>query len=159
MTADPQRKLKKKLALAVQAGEDPMRISLIKSMIKVGMTDRDVVGPKRKAQPEAAIQRAIIARLRMSGIVCHHSPNAAKRSVIGGRRIKADGMITGWPDLTVVGREGLVAFLEVKAPGGKLSPAQSEIGDMLTRMGHTWAVVRSQDEAVATLQAWGWDVK
>ena len=115
--------------------------------------------PKRKAQPEAAIQRAIIARLRMSGIVCHHSPNAAKRSVIGGRRIKADGMITGWPDLTVVGPEGLVAFLEVKAPGGKLSPAQSEIGDMLTRMGHTWAVVRSQDEAVATLQSWGWDVK
>ena len=80
--------------------------------------------PKRKAQPEAIIQRAIIARLRMSGIVCHHSPNAAKRSVIGGRRIKADGMITGWPDLTVVGQEGLVAFLEVKAPDGKPSPAQ-----------------------------------
>jgi hypothetical protein len=115
--------------------------------------------PKRKAQPEAAIQRAIIARLRLSGIVCHHSPNAAKRSVIGGRRVKQDGMITGWPDLTVVGPEGLVAFLEVKAPGGKPSPAQSEIGDMLTRMGHTWAEVRSQDEAVAVLQQWGWDVK
>jgi hypothetical protein len=119
----------------------------------------EIAAPKRKAQPEAAIQRAIIARLRMSGIVCHHSPNAAKRSVIGGRRIKADGMITGWPDLTVVGREGLVAFLEVKAPGGKLSPAQGEIGMMLIHMGHTWAEVRSQDEAVAALKKWGWDVK
>lgn len=115
--------------------------------------------PKRKAQPEAAIQRAIIARLRMSGIVCHHSPNAAKRSVIGGKRVKQDGMITGWPDLTVVGPEGLVAFLEVKAPGGKLSPAQGEIGMMLIHMGHTWAEVRSQDEAVAALKTWGWDVK
>ena len=115
--------------------------------------------PKRKAQPEAIIQRAIIARLRLSGIVCHHSPNAAKRSVIGGRRIKADGMITGWPDLTVVGREGLVGFLEVKAPDGKLSPAQAEIGEMLSRMGHTWRVVHSQDEAVEALQTWGWDVK
>ena len=115
--------------------------------------------PKRKAQPEAAIQRAIIARLRLSGIVCHHSPNAAKRSVISGRRIKADGMITGWPDLTVVGPEGLVAFLEVKAPGGKLSPAQAEIGDMLNRMGHTWAVVYSHSDAAAALQSWGWDVK
>ena len=114
---------------------------------------------KPKAQPEAAIQRAIIARLRMSGIVCHHSPNAAKRSVIGGRRVKQDGMITGWPDLTVVGREGLVAFLEVKALGGKLSPAQGEIGMMLMRMGQVWAEVRSQDEAVAVLQQWGWDVK
>jgi len=115
--------------------------------------------PKRKAQPEAAIQRAIIARLKLSGIVCHHSPNAAKRSVIGGRRIKADGMIAGWPDLTVVGREGLVAFLEVKAPGSKLSPAQGEIGMMLIHMGHTWAEVRSQGEAVAALKKWGWDVK
>ena len=115
--------------------------------------------PKRKAQPEAAIQRAIIARLRLSGIVCHHSPNAAKRTVIGGRRIKQDGMITGWPDLTVVGREGLVAFLEVKAPGGKLSDAQAEIGIMLGRMGHTWGIAFSQDEAVELLQHWGWDVK
>ncbi|CAB4155746.1 VRR-NUC domain containing protein [uncultured Caudovirales phage] len=119
----------------------------------------EIALPKRKAQPEAAIQRAIIARLRMSGIVCHHSPNAAKRSVNGGRRVKQDGMITGWPDLTVVGPEGLVAFLEVKAPGGKLSPAQAEIGMMLMRMGQVWAEVRSQDEAVATLQQWGWDVK
>ena len=115
--------------------------------------------PKRKAQPEAAIQRAIIARLRLSGIVCHHSPNAAKRSVISGRRVKQDGMITGWPDLTVVGPEGLVAFLEVKAPKGRLSGAQDEIGKMLRHMGHIWTVVHSQDEAVAWLQAWGWDVK
>ena len=118
-----------------------------------------VAPPKRKAQPEAAIQRAIIARLKLSGIVCHHSPNAAKRTVIGGRRIKQDGMITGWPDLTVVGREGLVAFLEVKTPRGKLSDAQTEIGQMLDYMGHTWAIVRSQDEAVAVLQQWGWPVK
>ena len=154
MSADPQRKLK-----AMQTGEDPIRISIKKALIEVGMTDRDLARPKRKAQPEAAIQRAIIARLRMSGIVCYHSQNAAKRSVNGGRRVKQDGMITGWPDLTVVGREGLVAFLEVKAPGGKLSPAQSEIGDMLARMGQNVAVVRSQDEAVAALKEWGWDVK
>ena len=115
--------------------------------------------PKRKAQPEAAIQRAIIARLKLSGIVCHHSPNAAKRSVIGGWRIKQDGMITGWPDLTVVGPAGLVGFLEVKAPGGKLSPAQREIAEMLGCMGHTWALVQSQEEAVRALQQWGWDVK
>ena len=114
---------------------------------------------KRRAHPEAVIQRAISARLKLSGIVCHHSPNAARRSVNAGRRIKADGMITGWPDLIVVGPEGLVAFLEVKAPGGKLSPAQAEIGDMLNRMGHTWAVVLSQDDAVTALKEWGWPVK
>lgn len=111
---------------------------------------------KSKAQPEAMIQRAIIARLRLSGIVCHHSPNAAKRTVIAGRRIKQHGMITGWPDLTVVGPAGLVCFLEVKAPKGRLSAAQAEIGRMLLLMGHFWQIVHSQDEAVEALQAWGW---
>ena len=117
------------------------------------------VAPKRKAQPEAAIQRAIIARLRMSGIVCHHSPNAAKRSVIGGRRIKADGMITGWPDLTLVGPDKRVAFLEVKAEKGRTSAAQDDCLAMLRRMGHDVAVVRSQDDAVLMLQEWGWPVR
>ena len=114
---------------------------------------------KRRAHPEASIQRAIIMRLKLSGIVCHHSPNAAKRSVNAGRRIKADGMITGWPDLTVIGPEGLVGFLEVKAPGGRLSDAQQDIKHMMHHMGQLWAVVHSQDEAVQTLQAWGWPVK
>ncbi len=54
-----------------------------------------------RAAPERAIQIAIKRRLALSGVVCHHSPNAGKRSVIAGRMLKAEGMITGWPDLTL----------------------------------------------------------
>ena len=112
-----------------------------------------------RAAPERTIQIAIKRRLALSGVVCCHTPNASKRSVIAGRMLKAEGMITGFPDLTVIGPSGRVAFLEVKAEKGRTSPAQEDILAMLQRMGHAVAVVRSQDDAVAALQEWGWPVR
>jgi hypothetical protein len=112
-----------------------------------------------RAAPERAIQIAIKRRLALSGVVCHHSPNAGKRSVIGGRMLKQEGMITGWPDLTVVGPGGRIAFLEVKSAKGHTTDAQDDCLGMLQRMGHDVAVVRSQDEAVLILQEWGWPVR
>ena len=112
-----------------------------------------------RAAPERAIQIAIKRRLALSGVVCHHSPNAGKRSVIGGRMLKAEGMITGWPDLTVVGPGGRIAFLEVKSAKGHTTDAQDDCLGMLQRMGHDVAVVRSQDDAVLILQEWGWPVR
>jgi hypothetical protein len=112
-----------------------------------------------RAAPERAIQIAIKRRLTLSGIVCHHSPNAGKRSVIGGRMLKQEGMITGWPDLTVVGPGGRIAFLEVKSAKGHTTDAQDDCLGMLQRMGHDVAVVRSQDDAVLMLQEWGWPVR
>ena len=112
-----------------------------------------------RAAPERAIQIAIKRRLALSGVICQHSPNAGKRSAITGARLKQEGMITGWPDLTVVGPGGRIAFFEVKAEKGRTSDAQEECLSMLRRMGHDVAVVRSQDEAVLLLQEWGWAVR
>jgi hypothetical protein len=111
------------------------------------------------ATPERAIQIAIKRRLALSGVVCHHSPNAGRRSAITGVRLKQEGMITGWPDLTLVGPDKRIAFLEVKAEKGRTSAAQDDCLAMLRRMGHDVAVVRSQDEAVLMLQEWGWNVR
>ena len=104
-----------------------------------------------RAAPERAIQIAIKRRLALSGVICHHSPNAGRRSVIAGRMLKAEGMITGWPDLTLVGPDKRIAFLEVKAEKGRTSAAQDDCLAMLRRMGHDVAVVRSQDDAVLLL--------
>jgi hypothetical protein len=112
-----------------------------------------------RAAPERAIQIAIKRRLALSGVVCHHSPNAARRSAITGVRLKQEGMITGWPDLTLVGPDKRIAFLEVKAVKGRTSDAQDDCIAMLRRMGHDVAVVRSQDDAVMVLQEWGWNVR
>jgi hypothetical protein len=112
-----------------------------------------------RATPERAIQIAIKRRLALSGVVCHHSPNAGRRSAITGVRLKQEGMITGWPDLTLVGPDKRIAFLEVKAEKGRTSDAQDDCIAMLRRMGHDVAVVRSQDDAVLMLQQWVWNVR
>jgi hypothetical protein len=109
---------------------------------------------KRRAAPEAAIQRAIIDRLRWHGVMAIHVPNAGKRSAIAGRRVKAEGLRPGFPDLVAL-QGGRCAFLEVKAPKGRLSPAQVECHAELERQGFGVAVVTSQDEAIAALRARG----
>lgn len=110
---------------------------------------------KRSGNPEAAIQRAILARLRWHGILCHHSPNEGKRAAITGKRLKGEGMRPGWPDLACYGPNGEHALLEVKAPKGRLSDAQRECHAELARRGIAVHTVTSQDEAVAALREAG----
>jgi hypothetical protein len=113
--------------------------------------------PKKRAAPEAAIQRAIIDRLQWLGVLCVHIPNAGKRSVVAGRRLKAEGMRPGWPDLACY-QHGKHALLEVKAPKGRLSPAQHACHAELGRHAFMVAVVTSQDEAVEALRERGFSL-
>jgi hypothetical protein len=109
---------------------------------------------KRRAAPEAQIQRAIIDRLRFCGILAVAVPNEGKRTVVSGRHLKGTGMRPGFPDLICM-QAGQAAFLEVKAPKGRVSEAQDTMHDELQRQGMRVAVVRSQDEAIAALRGWG----
>jgi hypothetical protein len=115
--------------------------------------------PKKARKPkasESAIQQAIKQRLIFHGIVAVHVPNAGRRSVISGFKLKQEGMMPGFPDLICLGDAGRIGFLEVKTDTGRLSEAQERCHDMLRRKGHLVAVVRSQDDAVAVLQGAGW---
>jgi len=110
---------------------------------------------------EAQVQRAIIDRLRWAGCMAVHIPNAGKRSLAGGRRVKAEGMRPGFPDLAVYGPSGRHALLEVKRPGwtpSDLSATQRETHDRLRALGHHVAVVDSPEAAVAALTAAGWPI-
>jgi hypothetical protein len=111
-----------------------------------------------RARPEAAIQRAIKTRLAFYGCLCVAVPNEGRRSALAGRAMKATGMLPGFPDLVVMQRPGRVAFLEVKAPEGRVSPAQAEAHETLRRLGFNVTVVRSHDEAVEALRGWGFSV-
>jgi hypothetical protein len=94
---------------------------------------------------ERQVQRQI---LRMCGhcfadVLIHHSPNGTKlagskrdRQVTGGI-LKGDGTKPGWPDLAFVWKGG-GAFIEVKRPGGRLSPDQKAIHEHLRSL--SWPV-------------------
>lgn len=111
--------------------------------------------------PEADVQRAIVAWLRVvlpPGSLVHHSAHevgggsrwAAQRQAIA----QGMGVHAGFPDL-VVFSAGRVLFLEVKAPRGRLSPAQRDTADQLRDQGFSHAVVTSVDAVRAVLAAEG----
>jgi hypothetical protein len=115
------------------------------------MGNRDIEGP---------IHRSILAylRLRFPKALIHHSANemglqgdAVARQIA---KAKTNGMVPGFPDIMVIAGGGLTMFFEVKAPGGRLTPAQQAVHDHLRALGQLVAVVRSIDEVQAQLDQW-----
>jgi hypothetical protein len=106
---------------------------------------------------EHDIQVALINHLRLllrPEIVSFAIPNGGHRHIGVARRMKAEGVLAGMPDLGFAVEDGRVHWLEMKAPGGTISTNQSNVSDQLTRLGHNWAVARSVEEALEHLTVW-----
>jgi hypothetical protein len=108
-------------------------------------------------RPEADIQRAIVSTLRFAlpkGTIVHHCANEVTQAGPAGARRQAIlvgmGVTPGFADLMVL-CDGRVLFLEVKAPKGRLRPAQEAFRDAVTAQGFGWALVRSVDDALGAL--------
>jgi hypothetical protein len=112
----------------------------------------------RRAQPEAALQRTVIQHLRLRRQrrwTYWATPNAAKRSPREGRDLKAQGMVPGVGDISLLSPDGRYFELELKTNRGQLSDAQKARAIEVEACCGTWAVAHGVDEALATLTAWG----
>jgi hypothetical protein len=117
---------------------------------------------KKPKQSERLVQRAIIRALGKLGFRAVHVPNGAQ--LAGGAQsrarqmnaLKGDGLLVGFPDLIIFSKDGRVGFLEVKNEGGKQSSNQIIVERWMIEESQKYAVVRSVDDALATLRTWGW---
>lgn len=117
------------------------------------MTRRDAEGP---------IHRAVLSWLRVvlpPPTIIYHPANESRRPGRAGNIERAmnaaNGVMPGVPDIIGYTFTGPF-FMEVKAPGGSLSPAQKDFRDRLEVLGcDRWAVVRSIDDAKDALARWG----
>ena len=82
-------------------------------------------------------------------------PNAARRSLRMGARMKAEGLQSGVADLCIMLPGGKVAWLELKTDRGRQSLAQKGFEAKCKRLGHPYALVRTLDEAIEALTHWG----
>jgi hypothetical protein len=71
-----------------------------------------------------------------------------------GGKLKGMGVKPGWPDLLLV-KDGVLHGLELKAEGGRVSPAQRACHGELATAGGLVAVAYGLDAALAQLKAWG----
>lgn len=112
--------------------------------------------------PESALQRDIIQYLSVLGIWAVHVPNGSKlagtpeQRARAGARLKADGLVPGFPDLVLYGSGGAIGHIEVKAEGGRHEGTQKACQQRLEALGHRYAVCRSLADVDETLEGWGW---
>jgi hypothetical protein len=121
------------------------------------ITHAKSVRVRRRQQPEAQLQRALIGHLRWRApLDCWwtHIPNGGARTPIEGAILKGLGTRPGAPDLLIVSA-GRPIFIECKVPGRKLSAAQVECHEALTRAGAVIATVNNIDDALAFLRRLG----
>jgi hypothetical protein len=108
----------------------------------------------RRARPEQLIQRAIFRHFAVRsapGTYAFHPANGGWRSPAEAAIFKGLGVRAGVPDIIAV-KNGHFYALELKAPDGRLTPAQREAHAALAA---AVAVGLGLDDALARLEAWG----
>jgi hypothetical protein len=110
-----------------------------------------------RRRPEQAAQRAIFQHIAARGVpnlFAFHPWSGGYRSPIEARVMSGAGVRSGLPDVVLI-HNGKVLGLELKAPGGKLSPAQTSAHRQLRAAGCEVATAVDLDEALACLESWG----
>ncbi len=103
-------------------------------------------------RPEEQTHRAIVEWLCWvePNAEWFHPPNGGARSKAEAGIFKALGVKAGVPDLVfTLPPDGRTAFVEIKAPGRKLSPDQHAFRDTWDKAGALWAVAHSIDDMAA----------
>lgn len=112
---------------------------------------------KRRANPEAAIQRAVfqhIAARAVQGVFAFHPANGGYRKPIEAAVMKGQGVKPGVPDIIAL-HAGKFFALELKAPGGRPTELQLECIAQINEQGGFAAWTDSLDRALAMLECWG----
>ena len=110
-------------------------------------------------RPEQALQIACASYLYgrqeyMKDLTFAHIPNGGGRTKAEAGIFKAMGVQSGAPDLIVWMRDRTIQ-IELKAKGGRISPAQEAFGARLTALGYEYHVITSTapNDAVTQLEA------
>jgi hypothetical protein len=111
----------------------------------------------KRANPEQAIQRAVVQHLRTRGAPgmwwCH-VPNGGWRSPIEASIMKGLGVRAGVPDLLFCVK-GTFFALELKAPGGKTTENQLRMQAEINAADGYATIAEGLDRAIACLEEWG----
>jgi hypothetical protein len=110
----------------------------------------------RRQRPEQTIQKAVFQHIdarAAPGVFAFHVPNGGLRSKTEAAIMKGLGVKAGIPDVFAI-HQGRAYGMELKAPGGRLSPAQRETLAALEAAGATTAIAEGLDEALDVLERW-----
>jgi len=118
--------------------------------------DKTRVRVKRKESDEqtAIIEWANIMQHRVPELaLLYHVPNGGSRNVIEAKRLKAQGVKSGVPDLVLPVARGKYhgLYIELKTLRGRVSDTQKQWLEALRNQGYAAIVCRGADEAIAMI--------
>ena len=110
-------------------------------------------------ETERQVQVAIAQYLDARRLMWYAVPNGGNRNLITAKKLKAEGVKAGVPDIALV-HEGQAYFLEVKKPktetrAGVLSLTQKAMIERIEQAGGEVGVVHSVQEVIEQLINWG----
>lgn len=108
-------------------------------------------------RPEAALQRTVVAWLRLlenQRLLWFTHVGHGGGGRVRGAILKGLGLKTGVADLLLLFPGGRYGFLELKARGGRQSPEQREFQAIVERMGGLYAMARSFEVADRIVEEW-----
>jgi hypothetical protein len=114
--------------------------------------------PDISGQSEHSLQLEVLRHLRTYGrrdLNWFAIPNAGKRSLRYGARMKSEGMQSGVADICIMLERGRVAWLELKTRRGYQTDEQHGFEAKCLRLGHPYCLARTLDEAVGFLRSMG----
>ena len=81
-------------------------------------------------------------------------PNGGARDAVTGAKLKAEGVVSGIPDLHLACARGIYAglFIEMKVKPNKPTSKQLEVMENLRRQGYAAVVCYSASEAIAVIE-------
>jgi hypothetical protein len=110
-----------------------------------------------RRRPEQDVQKAVAEHMRrraQPNVFWFACENGGARTAIEGAILKSCGIKRGVPDLILI-KSGRTFGLELKAPNGRLSPAQEAAHEEMKAAGAEVAVAVGVDEALERLEGWG----
>ena len=110
----------------------------------------------RDRNAEARTQAAVVEWIRLVApdLMAFHVPNGGLRAKAEAARMKWVGVLAGVPDIVVLGLDGRCWLIEVKLPGGSLSPEQCVIRDRCVAMRIPFVVAKSIDDVRLAFRLW-----
>src|SRR5690349_13530381 len=96
----------------------------------------------KRRESEHEIQKALVQHLKLFAypdVYWTAIPNGSKRTIGVARKLKAEGVRAGAPDILLI-REGKALGLELKAAGGAQSPAQKATEELWWKAGGHYVV-------------------
>jgi hypothetical protein len=112
---------------------------------------------RRRASPEAQIQRAVFQHLRARsapGVFAFHPANGGYRKPVEAAILKGLGVVPGVPDVFIV-HNGRCFAMELKAEGGRATDKQLECIAALREAGAVTCIAEGLDRALSCLESWG----